>query len=191
MVTHLKACGLYVCLHMRFKYAFSALIEFRIPTITLDGNIMLSLIDLIWVFIMTYRPYKYTVNYTNFLKVIECSWTWLHYEVDYVSININFWYFDDNKDTAWLHTNMRIHCDTSPFWIMFILQNVLNWSLECERQFFGIMFEIARKRLDKRLRPTLYLLLLTNVSFSFLRSVNVFAPTSGVSMAYMCSVMVS
>jgi hypothetical protein len=61
------------------------------------------------------------------------------------------------------------------FWIKFNLQDVLNWSLECKRQFFGIMFEIARKRLDKRLRPTLYLLLLTNINITFLQSARVFA----------------
>jgi len=38
---------------------------------------------------MTYHLYKYTMHYTNFQKVIECPWTRLHYEIDYVGINVN------------------------------------------------------------------------------------------------------
>ncbi len=51
-----------------------------------------------------------------------------------------------------------------PFCMMLILQNVLNWSLENETDILDRTFEIARKRFDKRLLPTLNLLLLLNNS---------------------------
>ncbi len=40
---------------------------------------------------------KYTVNYTIFLKSLNAREH--DYEVDHVSININFWY--DTKDAVW------------------------------------------------------------------------------------------
>ncbi len=50
-----------------------------------------------------------------------------------------------------------------PFCMMLILQNVLNLSLENETDILDRTFDIERKRFDKRLLPTLNLLLLTNV----------------------------
>ncbi len=46
--------------------------------------------------------------------------------------------------------------------MMLILQNVLNWFLENETEILDRTFVIAHKRFDKRLLPTLILLLLTN-----------------------------
>ncbi len=47
--------------------------------------------------------------------------------------------------------------------MMSILQNILNWSIENEIEILDRTFDIARKRFDKRLLPTLNLLHLTNV----------------------------
>ncbi len=47
--------------------------------------------------------------------------------------------------------------------MMLILQNVLNWSLENEIEILDRTFDIARNQFDKRLLPTLNLLLLTTV----------------------------
>ncbi len=43
--------------------------------------------------------------------------------------------------------------------MMLILQNVLNWSLENETEILDRTFDIVRKWFDKRLLPTLNLLL--------------------------------
>jgi hypothetical protein len=48
-------------------------------------------------------------------------------------------------------------CIVRPFCMMLILQNVLNWSLENETDILDRTFDIARKRFDKRLLPTLKL----------------------------------
>jgi len=114
---------------------------------------------------------------------------WLHYNIDYVDKDA-FLNNEQNGDSL-ITCFKQIHSSNSPFWIKFILQNVLNWFLCCEIQFFGIHFEIACKRFDRRLRPTLYLLVLTNISITFLWSDNVFNHISGVSRAWACSVMVS
>ena len=47
------------------------------------------------------------------------------------------------------------HSIERPLCMMFILQNVLNWSFELSMKFFGMQFEMVRKRFDKRLRPNL------------------------------------
>jgi hypothetical protein len=47
--------------------------------------------------------------------------------------------------------------------MMLILQNVLNWSLKNDTEIFNRTFDIERKWFDKRLLPTLNMLLLTNV----------------------------
>jgi hypothetical protein len=48
--------------------------------------------------------------------------------------------------------------------MMLVLQNGLNWSLQNETEILDRTFDIALKRFDKRLLPTLNLLLLTNVN---------------------------
>jgi hypothetical protein len=70
---------------------------------------------------------------------------WFHYEIDCIDID-KFLNNEQNSDTVWLHVFKRIHRNNSPFWIKFILQNVLNWFFACKIQFFGIHFDIARNR---------------------------------------------
>jgi len=94
-------------------------------------NSKVELVDLIWVFIMTYHLYKYTKHFINLKKVIDCT-TKLT-----TLILINFKQWRERRHSL-IACFKRIHRSNSPFLIKFILQNVLNWFFVWKIQFFGI-----------------------------------------------------